>query len=161
MGWLQLARDLAIREILFKSEMEATKMDNSRLLRLLISTDEYKTFSRHCNETERAHYIRPPSLEMYNNQGQGQLGMLQASKPMAWDQLEKLAGIYPMDQELVENTDREVLSWVPCKAMWVMKEFWIKSCPHIPSHVINQLILDVNGVWQKKEDRRVSNLRHR
>ena len=159
----QVARDLTLREILFKSEMEATKLDNSRLLRLLFSTEEYRRFSKHWDETNGAHYLPPPGVmaASYDNNSKTAGSSAAAPRSVAWMQLEKLADIYPVDEELVEETKKEMMSWVPSKATWLMKEFWIKTCPHVPSHVINKLILDVNEVWQKKEDRRLARLRER
>lgn len=57
---------------------------------------------------------------------------------------------------------REVLSWVPARAVRIMREFWVRHMPHLPTTgALDRLLLDLHEVWRAKEDVRVQRMKTR
>ena len=177
-----MARDLTLREILLRSELEATKADNSRLLKLLISTPEYKAFYRYWEDSEGVHYrtgVGPysPAVMGYSMSSHKAnrppppppkrypTGSKDGSPPVppqtCWLELEKMAHMYPMGLEAANDIKKEILAWVPSRAIQVAKEFWIRHLAHVPASVIDRFVLEVNEIWRMREEKRLDRLKHR
>jgi hypothetical protein len=77
----------------------------------------------------------------------------------------------PLDQEVIEELKREVRAWVPCRAVRLVRDFWVRHVMSggqpgdtnraIPPGALDRLLLDLNEVWGTREDIRVRRLKLR
>lgn len=162
----------------------------------LLCPQEYACFRQHWDDAQGLHYVTSPLLPNsadvpindpeYMDADQDTLPSSNGPSPArprrrrgappsascCQKELQRLAMQYPpLDQEVIEELKREVKAWVPCRAVRLVRDFWVRHVMSggqpgdthraIPPGALDRLLLDLNEVWGTREDIRVRRLKLR
>ena len=141
--YLHLARR---SEAQVQALLQQLQLDNTRLVKLLASTEEYKEFVAYAEDSGGLTYV-PPTV------------------PGASDTPKKGGGdgsdLMPRRERAVRGSGTETEYWVPSDTYALANDFRRTHMPHLPMELFAELLLRLNRVWRARETKRLERQRGR
>lgn len=138
--YLHLARR---SEAQVQALLQQLQLDNTRLVKLLASTDEYKEFVAYAEDSGGLTYV-PPTVP----------GASDAPRPKSDG-----GDLVPRRERAVRGSNTESEYWVPSDTYALANDFRRTHMPHLPMELFAELLLRLNRVWRARETKRLERQR--
>lgn len=139
--YLHLARR---SEAQVQALLQQLQLDNSRLVKLLASTEEYKEFVAYAEDSGGLTYVPPTALGAAGGAGKA---------------LDDGGSLVPTRERAVRGANPEMEHWVPSDTYALANDFRRTHMPHLPMDLFAELLLRLNRVWRSREGRRLDRQR--
>lgn len=143
--YLHLARR---SEAQVQALLQQLQLDNSRLVKLLASTEEYKEFVAYAEDSGGLTYVPPtvpgaPPPPPSGRHGSNDDG----------------SSLMPTRERAVRGSSSETEYWVPSDTYALANDFRRTHMPHLPMDLFAELLLRLNRVWRAREGKRLDRQR--